>query len=142
MLADLQSAGLQQKPGKEEKKKRYISISDIIMQRCRNILRCLAAHDDSKNLYNLLGRTLMNISCGEDDGLRSSPTIVPRPLDFRTIDLKLAAGAYGGSHEAFREDVKEVCQPDNTLYFRDLLCGISYTLLPSFKKGENQVEGR
>ncbi|XP_074348213.1 methyl-CpG-binding domain-containing protein 9-like isoform X3 [Apium graveolens] len=106
VLADLQSAGFQQKPGKEQKK-RYISISDIIMQRCRNILRRLAAHDDSKNLYDLLGRTLMNISCGEDDGLRSSPAIVPRPLDFRTIDLKLAAGAYGGSHEAFLEDIQE-----------------------------------
>lgn len=79
------------------------------MQRCRNILRRLAAHDDSKNVYDFLGRTLMNISCGEDDGLRSSPAIGPRPLDFRTIDLKLAAGAYGGSHEAFLEDVQEVC---------------------------------
>lgn len=107
VLADLQSAGLQQKPGKEQKKKRYISISDIVMQRCRNVLRRLAAHDDSKNLCNLLGRNLMNISCGEDDGLCSSPAIVSRPLDFRTIDLKLAAGAYGGSLEAFVEDVRE-----------------------------------
>lgn len=107
LLEDLQSAGLQQKPGKEQKKKRYISISDIIMQRCRNVLRRLATDDDSKNLIKLLGRKFMNTSCGEDDGLRSSPAIVSRPLDFRTIDLKLAAGAYGGSHEAFLEDVRE-----------------------------------
>ncbi|KAK1359524.1 methyl-CpG-binding domain-containing protein 9 [Heracleum sosnowskyi] len=106
VLEDLQRAGLQQKPGIEPKKKRYISISDIIMPRCRDVLRRLAAHDDAKNLCNLLGRNFMNISC-EDEGLLSSPTIVSRPLDFRTIDLKLAAGAYGGSHEAFFEDVRE-----------------------------------
>lgn len=78
------------------------------MQRCRNVIRRLATDDDSKNLIKLLGRKFMNTSCGEDDGLRSSPAIVSRPLDFRTIDLKLAAGAYGGSHEAFLEDVREV----------------------------------
>lgn len=108
MLRDLQSAGLQQKPGKEQKKKRYVSVSDIIMQRCRNVLRRLAAQDDLKIFCNVLERKFMNISCG-DVGLLGSPAIVPRPLNFRTIDLKLAAGAYGGSHEAFHEDVREVC---------------------------------
>uniref|UniRef100_A0A8R7UAC7 Methyl-CpG-binding domain-containing protein 9 n=1 Tax=Triticum urartu TaxID=4572 RepID=A0A8R7UAC7_TRIUA len=34
--------------------------------------------------------------------------MVPRPLDFRTIDIRLAMGAYCGSWETFFEDVQEV----------------------------------
>ncbi|KAE9620087.1 putative histone acetyltransferase [Lupinus albus] len=58
---------------------------------------------------NLLGRKLINCSDNDDEGFLGSPAMVARPLDFRTIDLRLAAGAYGGSHEAFFEDVHEVC---------------------------------
>ena len=59
----------------------------------------------------LLGRKLINSSDNDDEGLLGSPAMVARPLDFRTIDLRLATGAYGGSHEAFLEDVREVCLP-------------------------------
>nr|XP_017257915.1 PREDICTED: methyl-CpG-binding domain-containing protein 9-like isoform X2 [Daucus carota subsp. sativus] len=105
VLEDLQSGGLQQKSGKEQKKKkRYISISDILTKQCRKVLRSLAAHDDSKNLRDMLEKEFTN---GEDEGLLGSLAIVSRPFDLRTINLKLAAGAYGGSHEAFLEDVKE-----------------------------------
>jgi len=34
--------------------------------------------------------------------------MVSRPLDFRTIDIRLAMGAYRGSLEAFLDDVQEV----------------------------------
>jgi hypothetical protein len=34
--------------------------------------------------------------------------MVARPLDFRTIDARLAAGAYGGLPEAFAADVRQV----------------------------------
>ena len=51
----------------------------------------------------------MHSSDNDDEGLLGSPAMVSRPLDFRTIDLRLAVGAYGGSHEAFLEDVREVC---------------------------------
>lgn len=73
------------------------------------MLRRAAAADDSKVFCNLLGRKLVNSSDNDEEGLLGSPAMVSRPLDFRTIDLRLTAGAYGGSHEAFLEDVREVC---------------------------------
>lgn len=79
------------------------------MKQCRIVLRRAAAADDAKVFCNLLGRKLINSSDNDDEGLLGSPAMVSRPLDFRTIDLRLAAGAYGGSHEAFLEDVHEVC---------------------------------
>ncbi|KAI4346993.1 hypothetical protein L6164_007848 [Bauhinia variegata] len=102
------SGGVQQKPDKGRKKKTVISISDIIMKQCRIVLRRAAAADDAKVFCNLLGRKLINSSDNDDEGLLGSPAMVSRPLDFRTIDLRLAAGAYGGSHEAFHEDVREL----------------------------------
>lgn len=109
MLADVSGEGLQQNPRKGRKKKIEISIADIIMKQCRIVLRRAAAADDSKVFCNLLGRKLINSSDNDDEGLLGSPAMVARPLDFRTVDLRLAAGAYGGSHEAFVEDVREVC---------------------------------
>lgn len=73
------------------------------------MLRKAAAADDSKVFCNLLGRKLINSSDNDEEGLLGSPAMVSRPLDFRTIDLRLTAGAYGGSHEAFLEDAREVC---------------------------------
>jgi len=107
-LADVAGEGLQSNPSKGQKRKIVISISDIMMKRCRIVLRRAAAADDSKVFCNLLGRKLINSSDNDDEGLLGSPAMVARPLDFRTIDLRLAAGAYGGSHEAFLEDVREV----------------------------------
>lgn len=79
------------------------------MKQCRKVLRCAAAADEERVFCNLLGRTLLNTSDNDDEGLLGFPAMVSRPLDFRTIDLRLAFGAYGGSHEAFLEDVREVC---------------------------------
>ncbi|QHO12795.1 Methyl-CpG-binding domain-containing protein [Arachis hypogaea] len=108
LLSDLFRGGVQQNPNKGRKKKIVLSISDIIMKQCRIVLRRAAAADDSKVFCNLLGRKLINSSDNDDEGLLGSPAMVSRPLDFRTIDLRLAAGAYGGSHEAFLEDVHEL----------------------------------
>lgn len=85
-----------------------ISISDIITKQCRIVLRRAAAADDSKAFCNLLGRKLINSADNDDEGLLGSPAMVARPLDFRTIDLRLAVGAYDGSHESFLEDVRQV----------------------------------
>ncbi|XP_019452879.1 PREDICTED: methyl-CpG-binding domain-containing protein 9-like [Lupinus angustifolius] len=108
VLATVAGEGLQKKPPKKRRKKTEISISDIVMKQCRVVLRRAAAADDSKVFCNLLGRKLTNSSDNDDEGLLGSPAMVARPLDFRTIDLRLAAGAYGGSHEAFVEDVREL----------------------------------
>ncbi|XVE83943.1 hypothetical protein DITRI_Ditri16bG0129400 [Diplodiscus trichospermus] len=109
VLADVRNECLAQKSEKgRSKKKIVLSVSDIIMKECRIILRRAAAADDSKVFCNLLGRKLMNSSDNDDEGLLGSPAMVSRPLDFRTIDLRLAVGAYNGSHEAFLEDVREL----------------------------------
>ncbi|KAF7819608.1 methyl-CpG-binding domain-containing protein 9 [Senna tora] len=108
VLADVCGDGLQRKPNKGRKTKTIISISDIIMKQCRIVLRRAAAADDEKVFCNLLGTKLINSSDNDDEGLLGSPAMVSRPLDFRTIDLRLAAGAYGGCHEAFHEDVREL----------------------------------
>lgn len=108
VLADLLSEGLQQKTPKETKKKTIVSISDTIMRKCRILLRRAASADHEKMFCNLVGRNLIHSSENDDEGLLGSPGLVSRPLDFRTIDLRLAFGAYSGSHEAFLEDVREV----------------------------------
>lgn len=126
VLADV-AEGSQLAPNKGMKKKIVISISDIIMKQCRIVLRRAAAADDSKVFCNLLGRKLTNSSDNDDEGLLGSPATVARPLDFRTIDLRLASGAYGGSHEAFLEDVREVCVLSN-LYCLTNLSSIFFLL--------------
>lgn len=101
-------ANLHNDSDKGSKRKNIIPISDIIMKQCRIVLRHVAAADDEKVFCNLLGRKLMSSADNDDEGLLGSPAMVSRPLDFRTIDLRLAVGAYDGSHEAFLEDVQEV----------------------------------
>ncbi|KAM6573464.1 hypothetical protein CsatA_017544 [Cannabis sativa] len=110
VLADVCGGGegLPPKPDKRKKRKTVISISDVVMKQCRIVLRRAAAADDSKFFCNLLGRKLINSTDNDDEGLLGLPAMVSRPLDFRTIDLRLAAGAYGSSHEAFLEDVREL----------------------------------
>ncbi|XP_038904733.1 methyl-CpG-binding domain-containing protein 9 isoform X2 [Benincasa hispida] len=108
LLADICGDGLPQKVEKRRKRITTISISDIVMKQCRIVLRRAAAADDAKVFCNLLGRKLMASSDNDDEGLLGPPAMVARPLDFRTIDLRLAAGSYGGSHEAFLEDVQEL----------------------------------
>ncbi|CAN6574930.1 unnamed protein product [Malus baccata var. baccata] len=108
LLADVSGKALPQKAEKGRKRKINVSMYDVIMKQCRIVLRRAAAADDTKVFCNLLGRKLMNSSDNDDEGLLGSPAMVSRPLDFRTIDLRLAAGSYGGSHEAFLEDVREL----------------------------------
>lgn len=108
VLADVLSEGLQQKIRKDRKKKTIVSISDTVMRKCRILLRRAASADEEKMFCNLVGRNLIHSSENDDEGMLGSPGLVSRPLDFRTIDLRLAFGAYSGSHEAFLEDVREV----------------------------------
>ena len=108
VLAEASGGGLQQKP-KGRKEKNPISVSDVIMKKCRIVLRRAVSADEAKVFCNLLGAALMNSNDNEDEGILGFPAMVSRPLDFRAIDLRLAVGAYGGSHEAFLEDVREVC---------------------------------
>lgn len=74
---------------------------DELMQRCRVVLRTLADADKTDTFSILIGP--------EGHGSRRLHGMVARPLDFRTIDARLAAGAYGGSVDAFAEDVRQVC---------------------------------
>lgn len=97
-----------QKSVKGTKKRTSIGVSDVIMKKCRAVLRDVAAVDEDKVFCTLLGRKLLNLNDNDDDGLLGSPAMVSRPLDFRTVDLRLAVGAYDGSTEAFLEDILEV----------------------------------
>ena len=109
VLAKLTSGTQQQKPEKAPRERKPLSVSDIIMKKCRGVLRSAVSTDESKTFCNLLGTTLLNSSENNDKGILGSPAMVSRPLDFRTIDLRLAVGAYGGSHETFLEDAREAC---------------------------------
>ncbi|THG13468.1 hypothetical protein TEA_016752 [Camellia sinensis var. sinensis] len=128
---------LHPKPEKKDKVKSVHTVSDIIMKQCRIVLRRTAAEDEDKVFCNLLGRTLVNPNDNGDEGLLGYSAMVSRPLDFRTIDIRLAAGAYGGSHEAFLEDVQErillmkfLCDETlNSTILRDHLDHCGYTSL-------------
>lgn len=109
MLAAVHGEGMGQKPQRERKMKNFISIADMMMKQCRIVLRRVASADSERVFCNLLGRRLLTSSDTDNEGILGSPAMISRPLDFRTIDLRLAAGAYGGSHDAFLEDVREVC---------------------------------
>lgn len=116
VLADVCGENQPQKLTRKRKNRCFSSVPDVIMKQCRKVLRCAAAADEEKVFCNLLGRTLLNTSDNDDEGLLGFPAMVSRPLDFRTIDLRLAFGAYGGSHEAFLEDVREVWHHIRTAY--------------------------
>ncbi|KAK9741343.1 hypothetical protein RND81_03G098900 [Saponaria officinalis] len=107
VLADVHSEASQQKIAKERQMKTIVSIADVVMRQCRILLRRAASADDEKMFCNLLGRNLLSTE-NDDEGLLGSPAMVSRPLDFRTIDLRLAVGVYNGSPEAFLEDVREL----------------------------------
>lgn len=77
------------------------------MKQCRLVLRHAIAADHRKVFCNLLGKSTMNYNT--DGGIIGTPGMTSRPLDFRTIDQRLAVNAYGGVHKAFYEDACEVC---------------------------------
>ncbi|THU58186.1 hypothetical protein C4D60_Mb03t11510 [Musa balbisiana] len=116
VLAEASGGKHQQKSEKRSKEKSPISLSDAVMKRCRIVLRRAVSADEGKVFCNLLGSPIANVNDNEDEGVLGFPAMVSRPLDFRTIDLRLAVGAYGGSHEAFLEDVREVWHNISTAY--------------------------
>nr|GMD15082.1 methyl-cpg-binding domain-containing protein 9 [Ipomoea batatas] len=116
VLADLNNENVQLKPEKKEKVKSVSSLSDIIMKQCRIVLRQAIVADEDRVFCNLLGRTVLMPNDNDDEGRLGYPAMVSRPLDFRTIDLRLAAGSYGGSYEAFVDDVREVWNNICTAY--------------------------
>ncbi|KAG8058343.1 hypothetical protein GUJ93_ZPchr0002g26350 [Zizania palustris] len=105
-----------QNPEKPRKERNTISILEAILKKCRVALRSAISSDESKIFGNLLGTTLMNSNENEDEGILGFPGMVSRPLDFRTIDIRLAMGAYCGSWEAFLEDVQEVIHNLHTAF--------------------------
>ncbi|XP_073130076.1 methyl-CpG-binding domain-containing protein 9 [Henckelia pumila] len=106
----------QQKTEKKEKVRSKVYMTDLVNKQCRMVLRHAVATDEDRVFCNLLGRAVLNPNDADDEGLLGYPAMVSRPLDFRTIDLRLAAGAYDGSHEAFIDDVREVWRNIRTAY--------------------------
>ncbi|KAM3318533.1 hypothetical protein ACQJBY_035975 [Aegilops geniculata] len=97
-----------QKTESPRNERKTISISEVILKKCRIALRRAISSDQYKLLGNLLGSIIVNSNEYEDEGILGFSGMVPRPLDFRTIDIRLAMGAYCGSWETFFEDVQEV----------------------------------
>ncbi|PKA59305.1 Methyl-CpG-binding domain-containing protein 9 [Apostasia shenzhenica] len=120
VLAQATAGRVQQKSIKKQKERSPVSVSDAIMKKCHYVLRTAVSADESKVFCNLIGTSLLNPNDNDDDGILGLPEMVSRPLDFRTIDLRLAVGAYGGMHEAFVEDVREVWH-NIRLAYRDQL---------------------
>eukprot|EP01018_Ginkgo_biloba_P007288 Gb_22434 [translate_table: standard] len=108
ILARFNGEEQEQKPRKMRKVKSLPPKPEVIMKQCRIVLRRAAAADEAKVFCNLLGVTLSNPNDNDEEGILGPSAMVSRPLDFRTIDLRLAAGAYGASHEAFLADVQQV----------------------------------
>ncbi|KAJ0960411.1 hypothetical protein J5N97_001773 [Dioscorea zingiberensis] len=141
VLAEVGSGKYQQKPKRAKKEQCSYSLSDAIMRRCRIILRRSASSDEGKTFCNLLGTTLLTSNDNDDEGILGTPAMVSRPLDFRTIDLRLNVGAYCGSHEAFHEDVQEVWRNIRMAYKdRPSLMQLAETVSQNFKElYENEV---
>jgi hypothetical protein len=116
---------MQQKPNRKRKNKCINTSSDEIMKQCRKVLR-LAAAADKKKVFSSLLLGSLDTSDNNDGGLLQSPSMLSRPLDFRTIDMKLTSGVYGGSHDAFLADVREVCS-----LMLNLFCFLIFNIFPA-----------
>ncbi|XP_051122027.1 methyl-CpG-binding domain-containing protein 9 isoform X2 [Andrographis paniculata] len=108
VLSDLNCDNAQPRAERREKVKIKTSVTDLVSKQCRIVLRQALLLDEHKKFCNLLGRIVLSPNDSSEAGLIGYPAMVSRPLDFRTIDLRLAYGAYGGSLEAFIDDVREV----------------------------------
>ncbi|KAH7352873.1 hypothetical protein KP509_19G068300 [Ceratopteris richardii] len=96
---------------KIEKKVEYVVPTPaLVMRRCRVILRQLVTSDDVRVFCNSLGGTVLGYFENEDDNFEVPLPLVSRPLDFRIIDSRLAAGSYGGSHESYAADMRQLFQ--------------------------------
>ncbi|XP_076947286.1 methyl-CpG-binding domain-containing protein 9-like [Bidens hawaiensis] len=119
---------------KKTKESRAIrTVSDVIMKRCRLVLRAVAAQDENKFFFILMAESFLKVNESDNDAYLE---MVSRPLDFRTIDLRLDAGSYGDSHESFIEDVREVLQNLRIRYMN------SYKYLELIEKISKQLEDR
>lgn len=116
ILAKFSTEEPEQRPRKVKKVRSIAPKPEIVMKQCRVVLRRAVAADESKVFCNLLGVALKNPNDNNEEGILGSPAMVSRPLDFRNIDMRLAAGAYGVSHEAFLSDVRQVWSSIFTAY--------------------------
>ncbi|XP_049360081.1 methyl-CpG-binding domain-containing protein 9 [Solanum verrucosum] len=135
LLGEVNRGTTSPKPEKEEKVKSSSTVSDLIMKQCRIILRRAVKEDKDKVFCNLSGRTVLSPNDNDNEGLLGHPAMVSRPLDFRTIDVKLAAGSYGGSHESFIDEVREVWHNIRTAYCnKSNLLELAGSLLQKFEE--------
>ncbi|BFI41667.1 methyl-CpG-binding domain-containing protein 9 [Marchantia polymorpha subsp. ruderalis] len=93
----------------KKQRKRVLPSPEVVMQRCRIVLRQVATADTLR-VVSKSYRCMTNFYESEGEGL------LARPLDFRAIDLRLGAGAYGTSPDAFAADVKQIWRNVATLY--------------------------
>lgn len=101
--------GEEVKPRKCRVRARKVAPSPaLITQRCRLVLREVAAADTSRVFCFLYGNGVFDSSELEGDGSLRTTSRVVRPLDLRTIDLRLEAGVYMHSPDAFASDVRQV----------------------------------
>ncbi|KAL3677194.1 hypothetical protein R1sor_027142 [Riccia sorocarpa] len=85
----------------KKQRKRVLPSPEIVMQRCRIVLRQVATADTLRVVSKSF-KCVTNFYESEGEGL------LARPLDFRAIDLRLGAGAYGTSPDAFAADIKQI----------------------------------
>ncbi|KAG6552224.1 hypothetical protein Mapa_006072 [Marchantia paleacea] len=93
----------------KKQRKRVLPSPEVVMQRCRIVLRQVATADTLR-VVSKSYRCMTNFYESEGEGL------LARPLDFRAIDLRLGAGAYGTSPDAFAADVKQIWRNVASLY--------------------------
>ncbi|KAL0377440.1 UNVERIFIED_CONTAM: Methyl-CpG-binding domain-containing protein 9 [Sesamum radiatum] len=102
-----QFRSMQQNLAITRNKKDLFAISNIVMKQCRFVLHQAALAKETKEFCALIQeRFVKHGNC--EEGILGSPAIISSLLNFRMIDMRLAAGAYCGSHEAFAEEVQEV----------------------------------
>lgn len=103
----------------KKQRKRVVPSPEVVMQRCRIVLRQVAAADKGRIVSTGIGTMITNFYESEGEGL------LARPLDFRAIDLRLGAGAYGTAPAAFAADVRQVPSkssfPRSHIFFFSLL---------------------
>jgi hypothetical protein len=95
------------------------TLSDVVVKQCRIVLRKAAAEDKKRTFCHRLGKTFLSPNQSDDNGLLGYLGMVSRPLDLRTLDIRLASGTYGTSLEAFLEDAREVWHNIRTAFQDD-----------------------
>ncbi|KAJ7564901.1 hypothetical protein O6H91_02G038800 [Diphasiastrum complanatum] len=96
--------------------KKPSSSPDFLMRRCRLVLRHVLSLDQCQAFLSFLQGTIPGSFINDGENSEKAVQLVARPLDFRTVDLRLAAGAYGESHEAFAADVRQIWRNVHLVY--------------------------